>query len=214
MLPSHNRFPYSPDRLPAGLHLAGGQAARGLRRALRRALRLWQRPRAALFPGPPATPTATTGAGANTGTGWAAGASWSCSTSSRPAALGPPQHRMLRPLPRSRRRLPRARRRDRRPWAHQLRTPERHGRSSEERALIAEATEAIRTHEGKRPGGWMSPGAHPSANTEDLLAGGGLPLYPRLADRRPAGVDEDRSWAAAQRALSARGQRRADDRPP
>ncbi|KAA0588454.1 peptidoglycan/xylan/chitin deacetylase (PgdA/CDA1 family) [Azospirillum lipoferum] len=43
----------------------------------------------------------------------------------------------------------------------------------EERRLIAEATEAIRLHEGKPPAGWMSPGAHPSANTEDLLAEAG-----------------------------------------
>ncbi len=43
----------------------------------------------------------------------------------------------------------------------------------EERRLIAEATAAIRRHEGKPPRGWMSPGAHPSANTEDLLAEAG-----------------------------------------
>jgi allantoinase len=39
-----------------------------------------------------------------------------------------------------------------------------------ERALIKEATEAVRRQEGHSPMGWMSPGAHPSANTEDLLA--------------------------------------------
>ena len=39
-----------------------------------------------------------------------------------------------------------------------------------ERALIAEATAAIATHEGVAPQGWMSPGAHPSQNTEALLA--------------------------------------------
>lgn len=43
----------------------------------------------------------------------------------------------------------------------------------DERRLISEATGAIRAHEGKSPGGWMSPGAHPSANTEDLLAEAG-----------------------------------------
>jgi allantoinase len=44
---------------------------------------------------------------------------------------------------------------------------------ADERALIAEVTEAIKKHEGKQPGGWMSPGAHPSALTEDLLAEAG-----------------------------------------
>jgi allantoinase len=39
-----------------------------------------------------------------------------------------------------------------------------------ETSLIQEATDAIKKHEGKPPKGWMSPGAHPSANTEDLLA--------------------------------------------
>ena len=39
----------------------------------------------------------------------------------------------------------------------------------DERALITEVTEAIKLHEGKPPSGWMSPGAHPSINTEDLL---------------------------------------------
>jgi allantoinase len=43
----------------------------------------------------------------------------------------------------------------------------------QERGIIAEATDAIRKAEGKAPGGWMSPGAHPSANTEDLLAEAG-----------------------------------------
>jgi len=42
-----------------------------------------------------------------------------------------------------------------------------------ERRLIAEATQAIASHEGAAPAGWMSPGAHPSANTEDLLAEAG-----------------------------------------
>lgn len=42
-----------------------------------------------------------------------------------------------------------------------------------ERRLIAEATQAIASHEGAAPTGWMSPGAHPSANTEDLLAEAG-----------------------------------------
>jgi allantoinase len=44
---------------------------------------------------------------------------------------------------------------------------------ADERALIAEVTEVIKKHEGKQPGGWMSPGAHPSALTEDLLAEAG-----------------------------------------
>jgi allantoinase len=44
---------------------------------------------------------------------------------------------------------------------------------ADERALIAEVTEAIKKHEGKQPAGWMSPGAHPSALTEDLLAEAG-----------------------------------------
>jgi allantoinase len=42
-----------------------------------------------------------------------------------------------------------------------------------ERALVNEVTSAIQKHEGKSPKGWMSPGAHPSRNTEDLLAGAG-----------------------------------------
>ena len=42
-----------------------------------------------------------------------------------------------------------------------------------ERALIAEATAAITKNEGAPPRGWMSPGAHPSANTEALLAEAG-----------------------------------------
>ena len=42
-----------------------------------------------------------------------------------------------------------------------------------EAGLIQEATDAIRKHEEKPPRGWMSPGAHPSANTEDLLAEAG-----------------------------------------
>ncbi|WP_100961586.1 polysaccharide deacetylase family protein [Bosea sp. FBZP-16] len=42
-----------------------------------------------------------------------------------------------------------------------------------ERRLIAEATQAIASHEGAAPSGWMSPGAHPSASTEDLLAEAG-----------------------------------------
>jgi allantoinase len=43
----------------------------------------------------------------------------------------------------------------------------------DERALIREVTEAILRHEGKPPKGWMSPGAHPSRVTEDLLAEAG-----------------------------------------
>ena len=44
---------------------------------------------------------------------------------------------------------------------------------ADERALIGDVTEAIRRHEGRAPGGWMSPGAHPSLVTEDLLAEAG-----------------------------------------
>lgn len=40
---------------------------------------------------------------------------------------------------------------------------------AEERRLIAETTAAILEHEGVPPLGWMSPGANPSARTEDLL---------------------------------------------
>ena len=43
----------------------------------------------------------------------------------------------------------------------------------DERVLIEEVTKAISQHEGKPPLGWMSPGAHPSAQTEDLLAEAG-----------------------------------------
>lgn len=43
----------------------------------------------------------------------------------------------------------------------------------DERKLIAEVTNAIKSAEGKQPLGWMSPGAHPSRNTEDLLAAAG-----------------------------------------
>lgn len=42
-----------------------------------------------------------------------------------------------------------------------------------ERRLIADATQTIAKHEGAPPAGWMSPGAHPSARTEDLLAQAG-----------------------------------------
>jgi peptidoglycan/xylan/chitin deacetylase (PgdA/CDA1 family) len=40
---------------------------------------------------------------------------------------------------------------------------------AEERALIAEATDAIRKHEGKAPAGWMTPLQAESALTPDLL---------------------------------------------
>jgi allantoinase len=81
-----------------------------------------------------------------------------------------------------------------------------------ERRLIAEATQAIASHEGAPPAGWMSPGAHPSANTEDLLAEAGYgytmdwpmddqPVWLKTKGGPPAGD-----------ALSARGQRRADGR--
>lgn len=42
-----------------------------------------------------------------------------------------------------------------------------------ERGLIEEVTSAISRAEGTKPKGWMSPGAHPSRNTEDLLAAAG-----------------------------------------
>jgi peptidoglycan/xylan/chitin deacetylase (PgdA/CDA1 family) len=38
-----------------------------------------------------------------------------------------------------------------------------------ETALIREVTETIRRHEGKAPGGWLSPGVNPSRLTPDLL---------------------------------------------
>jgi hypothetical protein len=40
----------------------------------------------------------------------------------------------------------------------------------DERAVVREVFEAISHHEGRPPAGWMSPGANPSARTEDLLA--------------------------------------------
>ena len=40
---------------------------------------------------------------------------------------------------------------------------------AEERALIAEATEAIRVHEGKAPAGWLGPWISQSGTTPDLL---------------------------------------------
>lgn len=43
----------------------------------------------------------------------------------------------------------------------------------EERAVVAKVTAAMREREGRPPMGWMSPGAHPSAVTEDLLAEAG-----------------------------------------
>src|SRR5256714_5754695 len=42
-----------------------------------------------------------------------------------------------------------------------------------ERELIHSVYDAISSHEGRPPGGWMSPGANPSAVTEDLLAEAG-----------------------------------------
>jgi hypothetical protein len=41
---------------------------------------------------------------------------------------------------------------------------------SDEREMISQIFETMSRHEGKPPGGWMSPGANPSAVTEDLLA--------------------------------------------
>jgi peptidoglycan/xylan/chitin deacetylase (PgdA/CDA1 family) len=43
-----------------------------------------------------------------------------------------------------------------------------------ERTMIREVVEAMSEHEGTAPGGWMSPGANPSAVTEDLLAENGF----------------------------------------
>jgi allantoinase len=40
----------------------------------------------------------------------------------------------------------------------------------EEREMIRSVYDAIASHEGAPPAGWMSPGANPSAVTEDLLA--------------------------------------------
>jgi hypothetical protein len=42
-----------------------------------------------------------------------------------------------------------------------------------ERELIRSVYDAISSHEGRPPSGWMSPGANPSAVTEDLLAEAG-----------------------------------------
>lgn len=44
----------------------------------------------------------------------------------------------------------------------------------EERAMIAGVRDAIRNADGTPPRGWMSPGANPSAHTEDLLAEAGF----------------------------------------
>jgi hypothetical protein len=44
----------------------------------------------------------------------------------------------------------------------------------DERAMIRHVAETMSEHEGKSPGGWMSPGANPSAVTEDLLAENGF----------------------------------------
>ena len=67
--------------------------------------------------------------------------------------------------------------------------------------------------EGVPPAGWMSPGANPSAVTEDLLADDRLSLHARLADGRPAGMAANARRAAAQHPVPARGERRADGRP-
>jgi hypothetical protein len=45
---------------------------------------------------------------------------------------------------------------------------------SNEREMIQHVFETMSRHEGKAPGGWMSPGANPSAVTEDLLAEAGF----------------------------------------
>lgn len=63
----------------------------------------------------------------------------------------------------------------------------------EERALIREATAAIEAAEGRPPRGWMSPGAHPSARTEDLLAEAGY----RYTLDWP--VDDQPVWLRTQR---------------
>jgi hypothetical protein len=43
-----------------------------------------------------------------------------------------------------------------------------------ERMMIRQVVEAMSEHEAKAPAGWMSPGANPSAVTEDLLAENGF----------------------------------------
>ena len=83
-----------------------------------------------------------------------------------------------------------------------------------ERTLIAEVTAAMREAEGRPPMGWMSPGAHPSAHTEDLLAEHGYAYtldWP--VDDQPAWL-QDHLAPAAQRALSAGGERRAGGGAP
>ena len=42
--------------------------------------------------------------------------------------------------------------------------------ASDEAAVVREVRDAILRHEGRPPAGWMSPGAHPSRHTEDILA--------------------------------------------
>lgn len=44
----------------------------------------------------------------------------------------------------------------------------------DEREMIRDVFALMSRHEGKTPGGWMSPGANPSAVTEDLLADAGF----------------------------------------
>ena len=56
--------------------------------------------------------------------------------------------------------------------------------------------------------------AHIPAADGNPARRGGIRLHAGLADRRSAGVDADSEWAVAQRALSARGERRADGRAP
>lgn len=48
--------------------------------------------------------------------------------------------------------------------------------AAEEAKILAEVTADIKKNSGTAPKGWMSPGAHPSAQTEDLLAENGY-LY-------------------------------------
>jgi len=43
-----------------------------------------------------------------------------------------------------------------------------------EREMILRVRDTIAAHEGTAPAGWMSPGAHPSKHTEDLLAEAGF----------------------------------------
>ncbi len=84
----------------------------------------------------------------------------------------------------------------------------------DEREMIGEVRRTIEEATGAAPRGWMSPGANPSARTEDLLAEHGFTYtldWPM--DDQPVWMATSQR-AAARGALSARGQRRPRDRPP